>query len=48
MVVAQEAPGTAAEFQDFTITVANDNVGIQKGIAVVPFRRRVDGNLVPS
>ena len=48
MVVAQEAPGTAAEFQDFTITVANDHVGIQKRIAVVPFCRRINGDLVPS
>src|SRR5580704_2655478 len=48
VIVAHEAPGTAAEFQDFAILVANDHVGIQKGIEVEPFRRRIDGNPIPS
>jgi len=48
MVVAQEASRATAEFQDFTITVANDNVRIPKRIAVVPFRRRIHRDLVPS
>src|SRR5271170_8029882 len=48
MIVAHQAPGAAAELQDFPIVIANNHVRMQKGVAVVPLCGRVNGELLPS